>query len=147
MERDEYLLTVLRYIHQNPLKAGKEKSVVNYKWSSYAEYIGQNKIIETGFILDIFAEEREKSIAGFKKYMNEQADDNCIEIKEVKRITDEDIKKMIQKHANIKMPTELQNMERTRRDEIIRKIKEVEGVSTRQIARVTGMSQTVISKA
>jgi putative transposase len=79
--------------------------------------------------------------------MNEQADDNCIEIKVVKSITDEDTKKMIQKYANIKMPTELQNMERTRRDEIIRKIKEVEGVSTRQIARVTGMSQTVISKA
>ncbi|WP_036681728.1 hypothetical protein [Pelosinus fermentans] len=67
------------------------------------------------FFLDIFAEEREKSIAGFKKYMNEQADDNCIEIKEVKSITDEDTKKMIQKYANIKMPTELQNMERTRR--------------------------------
>jgi REP element-mobilizing transposase RayT len=147
VETDEYLLTVLRYIHQNPIKAGKEKNVVNYKWSSYAEYIGQNKIIETGFILDIFAEEREKSISSFKKYMNEQADDNCIEMKVVKRITDEDAKKMIQKYANVKMATELQNMERTRRDEIIRRIKEVDGVSTRQIARVTGMSQTVISKA
>lgn len=147
VETDEYLLTVLRYIHQNPVKAGKEKLIVNYKWSSYAEYIGQNKMIEIGFILDIFAEEREKSISRFKKYMNEQADDNCIEIREVKRITDEDTKKMIQKYANVKMPTELQNMERIRRGEIIRRIKEVEGVSTRQIARVTGMSQTVISKA
>ncbi|MBP2659732.1 MAG: transposase IS200-family protein [Firmicutes bacterium] len=147
VETDEYLLTVLRYIHQNPLKAGKEKSLFNYKWSSYAEYIGQNKIIETDFILAIFAEEREKAITGFKKYMNEQADDNCIEMKEAKRITDEDAKKMIQKYANVKMPAELQNMERRRRDEIIRKIKEIEGISTRQIARVTGMSQTVISKA
>jgi putative transposase len=67
VETDEYLLTVLRYNHQNPLKAGKVKSVVNYKWSSYTEYIGQSKIIETGFIAGIFAEEREKSIACFKK--------------------------------------------------------------------------------
>jgi putative transposase len=147
VETDEYLLTVLRYIHQNPIKAGKEKSVVNYKWSSYAEYIGQSKFIETGFMLDIFAEERKKSIARFKKYMNEQADDNCIEINEAKRITDEDTKEIIQKYANVKMPTELQNMERIKRDEIIRKIKEVGGVSTRQIARLTGISQSVIVKA
>ncbi|AJQ28768.1 hypothetical protein [Pelosinus fermentans] len=78
--------------------------------------------------------------------MNEQADDNCIEIKEAKRITDEDIKKMIQKYANVKLATELQNMERIKREAIIRRVKEVDGVSTRQIARVTGVSQTVISK-
>ncbi|AJQ28884.1 transposase [Pelosinus fermentans] len=147
VETDAYLLTVLRYIHQNPIKAGKEKSVVNYKWSSYVEYIGQNKIVETGFILAIFAEEHERSIASFKKYMNEQSDDNCIEIKDAKRITDEDTKKMIQKYANVKMATELQSMERIKRDEIIRRIKGVEGISTRQIARVTGICQTVISKA
>jgi putative transposase len=50
VETDKYLLTVLRYIHQNPVKAGKEKSVENYKWSSYAEYIDKSKIIETSFI-------------------------------------------------------------------------------------------------
>lgn len=67
-------------------------------------------------------------------------------MKEVKRITDEDTKKIIQQYTNGQKPTELQNMEKIRRNEIIRKIKEVEGISTRQIARVTGMSQTVISK-
>jgi putative transposase len=147
VEADEYLLAVLRYIHQNPVKAGKEKSVENYKWSSYAEYIDQSKIIETSFILGIFGEEREKSIARFQKYMNEHADDNCIEINEAKRMTDEETKKMIQKYAKVNMPIELQNMEKIKRDEIVRKIKEVDGVSTRQIARLTGISQSVISKA
>lgn len=54
---------------------------------------------------------------------------------------------MIQKYAKVNMPTELQNMEKIKRDEIVRKIKEVDGVSTRQIARLTGISQSVISKA
>jgi putative transposase len=147
VETDEYLLAVLRYIHQNPVKAGKEKSVENYKWSSYAEYIGQSKIIEISFILGIFGEEREKSIARFQEHMNEHANDNCIEINEAKRMTDEETKKMIQKYAKVNMPTELQNMEKIKRDEIVRKIKEVDGVSTRQIARLTGISQSVISKA
>nr|WP_092073186.1 transposase [Dendrosporobacter quercicolus]NSL48746.1 transposase [Dendrosporobacter quercicolus DSM 1736]SDM55306.1 REP element-mobilizing transposase RayT [Dendrosporobacter quercicolus] len=147
VETDEYLLTVLRYIHQNPVKAGKEKSVEIYKWSSYAEYIGKSKIIETGFILGIFAEEREKFIVHFQNYMNEYADANCIEINEKKRMSDDKIKKIIQKYAKVKMPTELQNMEKTKRDEIVRKIKEMNGISTRQIARLTGMSQSVIAKA
>lgn len=146
VETDEYLLTVLRYIHQNPIKAGK-KGLFNYKWSSYIEYIDQSKFIDTGFVLGIFEEERERSITFFKKYMNEQADDHCIEINEARRITDEEAKKIIQKYGNVKIPTELQNMEKIKRDEIIRKIKEVDGVSTRQIARLTGISQSVISKA
>ena len=39
VESDEYLLTVLRYIHQNPVKAGISKNVRSYPWSSYNEYI------------------------------------------------------------------------------------------------------------
>ena len=147
VETDEYVLTVLRYIHQNPVKAKKEKSVENYKWSSYDEYIGQSKIIETGFILGFFAEEREKSIAHFKKYMNEHTDDNCIEISEAKRMTDKETRNIIEKYANVNIPTELQNLEKIKRDEVVRKIKEVDGVSTRQIARLTGISQSVIAKA
>lgn len=147
VETDEYLLTVLRYIHQNPVKAGKAKSVEIYKWSSYAEYIGKSKIIETSFILGVFAEGREKSIVHFQNYMNEYADANYIEINEAKRMTDDKVKKIIQKYAKVKMPTELQNMEKIKRDEIVRKIKEMNGISTRQIARLTGISQSVIAKA
>lgn len=147
VETDEYLLTVLRYIHRNPLKGGKVKSIANYKWSSYAEYISQNSFIETGFIVNIFSEEEEKAIAKFKNYMNEESNDNCIEFNETKKITDEEAKKIIQKYANIKIPTEIQNMEKIKRDEIVRRIKEVDGLSTRQLARLTGISQSVISKA
>ena len=147
VETDEYLLTVLRYIHQNPLKAGKVKSIANYRWSSYAEYIGQSRLIETSFIVSIFSEEPENSIVRFKKYMNEQSDDKCIEFNEVKRMTDEEVKKIVQKHASVKIPTELQNMEKIKRDEIVRKIKEIDGISTRQIARLTGISQSIIAKA
>jgi len=36
IEDDRYLLTVLRYIHQNPIKAGIVADVAKYKWSSYS---------------------------------------------------------------------------------------------------------------
>ena len=38
VENDEYLLTVLRYIHHNPIKAGLSKGLEEYRWSSYNEY-------------------------------------------------------------------------------------------------------------
>ena len=39
VETDEYFMTVLRYIHRNPVKAGLVKRMSDYKWSSYNEYI------------------------------------------------------------------------------------------------------------
>jgi len=38
IDDDSYLLTVLRYIHNNPVKAGLSKSAEKYRWSSYNEY-------------------------------------------------------------------------------------------------------------
>ncbi len=37
VENDKYFLIVLRYIHQNPIKAGKARNIEEYKWSSYNE--------------------------------------------------------------------------------------------------------------
>lgn len=147
VETDEYLLTVLRHIHQNPLKAGKANSVVNYQWSSYAEYTGRSKIVETGVIAGMFAKEREKAISRFKKYMNQQADDSCIDMNETKKMTDDEVKELIQKYAGVKLPAQLQPMEKEKRDEIVRKVKAIQGISTRQIARLTGISQSLVSKA
>jgi len=43
IEDDAYFLTVLRYIYQNPVKAGLVTSVEKYKWSNYNEYIEGSK--------------------------------------------------------------------------------------------------------
>lgn len=37
VEDNRYLLSVLRYIHQNPLKAGIVSDIREYKWSSYKQ--------------------------------------------------------------------------------------------------------------
>ena len=35
----EYFVVLLRYIHQNPLKAGIVEDIINYPWSSWKEYV------------------------------------------------------------------------------------------------------------
>ena len=52
VEDDRYYLTVLRYIHQNPHKAGIA-ATDDYKWSSYSEYTGKTEIADTEFALKL----------------------------------------------------------------------------------------------
>ncbi len=41
----------------------------------------------------------------------------------------------------------IQHMEKGRRDEIIRAMKSIDGVSIRQLSRVTGIAKSVIDRA
>jgi len=75
VENDTYLLTALRYVHQNPVKAGLAKNCADYKWSSYIEYIGKEEITDTGFICEMFDKNRDKAIQRFIKFNNETSDD------------------------------------------------------------------------
>lgn len=51
---DSYLLSVVRYIHYNPVKAGLCKTLQDYKWSSYSGYKKNNdKYADTSFLMDI----------------------------------------------------------------------------------------------
>lgn len=52
VEDDKYFMTVLRYIHQNPVKAGIENDIAKYQWSSYNEYLRENSICNTKFALN-----------------------------------------------------------------------------------------------
>ncbi len=40
VERDSYLLELVRYIHLNPLRAGMVQDVVDYAWSGHRAYAG-----------------------------------------------------------------------------------------------------------
>ena len=39
IEEDEYLLSAVRYVHQNPVRAGMTKSCSAYHWSSYSKIL------------------------------------------------------------------------------------------------------------
>lgn len=54
VEDDAYLMTLVRYIHMNPQRAGT-CSYDAYPWSSYAEYVDRSSICATDFVLDCFA--------------------------------------------------------------------------------------------
>ena len=138
VENDPYFLTALRYIHQNPKKAGLCKQLGEYKWSSYRDYTNNNGITDREFALDIIGENN------FVRFMNEENDDNCLEFTDREnRITDEKLTEEIKKICRLDAHLILNEPREVMR-EVLREILKLEGVSTRQLSRVTGISKNVI---
>lgn len=58
IESEDYLYRAVRYVHQNPQKAGMVKGLADYQWSSYREYLksydGPVKHLLTGLITNNF---------------------------------------------------------------------------------------------
>ena len=135
-----FFLTVLRYIHQNPLKSGICKKVSNYEYSSYKEYIENSNITDIEFCLEMMGLEQ------FIDFNNETNSDICLDAEEsVFRLTDEEAKEIIQRISHCENATEFQNLDINKRDKFIKRLKE-KGLSIRQICRLTGVSFSVVRK-
>jgi len=146
VETDDYFLTVLRYIHQNPLKAGLVTNVTDYLWSSYNSYIKDQKIIDTSFALNLFSLDKEQARVEYKKFMSEFNDDECMEYQEKYKISDNEVRRIIEEKYDI-IPGKFHLLDRKQKNEIFHKLKVSEKISIRQIARVTGSSKYVVEKA
>jgi REP element-mobilizing transposase RayT len=145
VETERYFLTVLRYIHQNPLKAGMVKKAAEYPWSSYGEYIKKPKICDTEFALSLFSKDREEAIKLFKKFNLEENRDQCLEYDQNMRWKDPEAAEFIKRISGVQSPLEIQHFEKEKRNQIIKKLKN-NGISIRQLERLTGVSFGVIRR-
>nr|WP_279237190.1 transposase [Alkaliphilus pronyensis] len=145
VEDDQYLFTVLRYIHQNPISAGIVEHLKDYKWSSYCEYTDKARIIDSGFIFKMFNTNRKKTIRELVKFNEEKSDIVCLDVNEKKRIKDDEAIEIIKNTCNVNQCTDIQKLEKERRDNCVKVIKQ-QGLSTRSIARLTGISRSIVLK-
>ena len=142
VDSERYFFTVLRYIHQNPVKAGICKRVEDYIYSSYSEYICSSILVDTDYVLG-FA-----TLEEFIGLNRENVDNACMDIadKVIPRVTDEQARTLIKKIAKCNNASEFQELECTVRDRCLKKLRE-KGVSIRQLSRLTGISFSVIRRA
>lgn len=145
VENDAYFMTVLRYIHQNPLKAGLVRSIEQYEWSSYQEYIGVKHLVDIDFALSLFSSEVEAAKRLFQAYSEENNDDRCLEVEDEPIVSSDEVVRNFLGEMRVNV-SELQRLVKEERDAILRSIKNLPGVSLRQVARVTGISKSVIDR-
>jgi putative transposase len=74
IEKDTYLLPLSRYIHLNPVRAGRVKRLDQYQWSSYRGYVGREKEqtwMEYGWIFSQFSRRPERARRKYQEYVEE----------------------------------------------------------------------------
>ncbi|WP_186576067.1 transposase [Aquibacillus kalidii] len=145
VEDPRYFLTVLRYIHQNPVKAGLSSSVFESNWTSIVEYLANPQIVDIDLALTLFSSDNDKSLQFFKEYMQQSNNDICLESHKKVAIPDADVIKHIEKLGIEKIST-LQQLNKKSRDALLAELKKLDGVTIRQLSRVTGISKSVIDR-
>ena len=146
VENDKYFVTALRYIIQNPVKAGMVTKIEDYQWTNYTDYIKQSNMTDTDFAIDIFSKDRKKGLEKFLEYINTQNDDKCMEINDKHSIRDDDARKIIKVHCKVDQGIELQKLDTHERDTYLKDLKEEYGLSIRQIERLTGINRGIIQR-
>jgi len=139
VEDDKYMLTVARYIHQNPVKVGSSID----SWTSYESYLYSTDTIDKRLILEMFSANIDEAKKLFTKFMNENTIDTCLDIFENGKLNDKEAAEIIKNTGRVSTCQELQYLSKAKRDEIIRDVKEA-GISIQQIARVTGLNRGVV---
>ncbi len=140
VEDDKYLLTVVRYIHNNPVKAGLVRNPESYRWSSIHAYAGGKEypsgLTQTEYILCIFHRNQIEAIRAFREFMKQENEDTCLDEEIKRKKTDGEVKAELEALMDGEPIGKLQSME-----------KENEGVTLRQIARVTGLNAMNVQRA
>lgn len=140
VENDLYLMTVFRYILNNPRKAGICPAS-QYRWSSYKAFFRERTPLDLGFVKDRF-----RTDEAYREFIGADNDDVCLEDQFITDYADAKALKMIRDCLGVGSGSELQRMEREERNEALRKLKE-QGLSVRTIARLTGISKNTVQKA
>ncbi len=112
IETDGYLMMVMRYIHQNPVKAKLIPTVEEYPWSSYKHFLKCDKNEAMGFVYSLFNDDEN----GFRAYHTETDENTYLEIKEDgEKFKEEKIQKLISRYCH---DHGLQDVSEIHRDEI-----------------------------
>ena len=143
VQDDQYYKTVLRYILQNPTKAGMEKRPGTYRWSSYLAYEkGKAALTDTQYAMTLF-ENREQMI----DYLVQNNDDAVMDESEHDWcIRDDRAKEILAHMTQCTSASDYQQLDSSAQKEYAKALYQ-NGLSMGQIARLTGMSKTTVHRA
>ena len=136
---DGQLLQTVRYIHENPEKAGIARAS-EYRWSSYGEYRWGARIIKDALVLEMIGGRE-----GFEQFCT---DDRFASgyLRTTKRVPDDAAAEVARSVLGDVEPAQLKALPRERRDAGLRELRGA-GITIKQIERLTGIGRSTISRA
>ncbi len=141
VEDDAYFLTVIRYIHRNPVKAGLCERPEDWAYSSLKKYFAEDGLHDSRMVRELMDEEQ------FREWNAQSVEEKCMDMEDQprKHLTDSRAWELIRRKSGCENAAEFQRLERDNRDAALGKALK-EGVSIRQASRLTGISIGVIRK-
>lgn len=145
----EYFVTLLRYIHQNPLKPHLVNDLKDYRWSSWNEYLGTADVIFTSVepvLSRISLTELNDLIVN---PLSEVEEEGLIDV-EVRPhksgYSDDDVWQLLKKYSGTSNASEFQRLPRPLQKHYLYMLHE-EGIGPRILSRLTGVTYSVVQKA
>jgi len=82
VQTDNYLKELIRYIHNNPVRAGIARDPVHYAWSSHEAYLGGARPdwLTLGWVLSHFGETEKQASAGYRHFMQQDQSDVVVDL-------------------------------------------------------------------
>jgi putative transposase len=159
VEDDQYLLTAIRYIHHNPVKAQMVSHPCEYRWSSYNLYLGKTDgypkdVVAVEPILMMFADDPQRAVQLFVEFSVQKVEEVFIDYQESSDQAKE-IKTASEAENYIAELLNQWNIERaqlhgvnykTTRDELILELKGGSNLSNRQIAAILNVNRNLVQK-
>jgi len=154
IEDEPYLISVIRYIHNNPEKAGISKKE-RYKWSSYSNYIeilGKTiELPEIKEILEIFSLDTKKALKEFINYSNKYEEKNFLEMKKIieSEINEENVEEYINEYLKSRS-SKKENLKKREnveeRENLVQQLLRKSNFSRRKIAILIGVNREAVRK-
>ncbi len=152
IEDERYLMAVIRYIHNNPVKAGIIEKLEQYQWSSYQYYLDpikiEPKLVDSLYILGMISEDSNQALQEFERFSTERDkteymdDDETVRTLEQGRVfLEEYLKKNWQWVTGKEL---IKNVEI--RTQVIRELKSNTRLSVRKIAELMGINRGMVQE-
>lgn len=137
----KHLYNCLKYIHNNPIKAKIVKSMSEYKYSSYNEFLGEKEIISNESLKILFGD-----LKNFRDQFLLIHSTNCNDENDFLDIKEKDISefiKEIEKKYNKKITDIKYNKSQLKI--IIKEARNQTDVTIEELARIIGLSKSTIA--
>ena len=143
-----YFTMLLRYIHQNPLKAGIVEKVKDYEYSSWGEYQGT---VDPAFqVCDTRTVLNRIPLNDLEAWVNDPLPDdyNFLDNENERprlRLSDDQVWQQIIKLTGVQNSSSFQKLNKEIQREALRQLLDM-GASVRQLQRLTGLGRGLIQR-
>ena len=135
VEDDGYFLNLIRYIHQNPVKAGLTATAADYPHSSYSAYSHpvEGQLVDSGLLYEMIDRRQ------FEELMLTTVSGTFLDITEKSAaLSDQKAISLIRKIGPVQETSEMLQLDPAAMDKAIKQLLK-KGVSVRQLSRLTGI--------